>query len=160
GKRGAVIREALHTLSRQIARWVLDHTDALQEGDPLLPDGLSLRALDNWTPLLTIAELVDADTAAKARETARTLSGSPDPSVETAGVRLLDDLRMLMKGKERWGSQLLCDTLAGLEERPWSEWKRGKPITPVQLAKLLKPFGISSRDLKQPDGVVLKGYTL
>ena len=57
-------------------------------------------------------------------------------------------------------SQTLCDTLAGIEECPWGDWKHGKPLTPVQLAKLLKPFGISSRNFKQPDGAVLKGYTL
>ena len=29
-----------------------------------------------------------------------------------------------------------------MENRPWSEWRNGKPITPAALARLLAPFGI------------------
>jgi hypothetical protein len=35
-----------------------------------------------------------------------------------------------------------------MSERPWCEYGRqGKPITPRQLARLLKPFGIISRQI-------------
>ena len=29
-----------------------------------------------------------------------------------------------------------------MEDRPWSEWRNGKPMTPAALARLLAPFGI------------------
>jgi hypothetical protein len=111
---------------------------------------------------LTIAELISPETATEARAAALSLSGSPDALGETEGVQLLSDLRTLIQDVDGWqmSSQALCDTLAGLQERPWGDWKHGKPLTPVQLAKLLKPFRISSRNLKQPDGAVLKGYAL
>ena len=32
-----------------------------------------------------------------------------------------------------------------MEDRPWPEFRRGKPISQVQLARLLKPFGIKSK---------------
>jgi hypothetical protein len=32
-----------------------------------------------------------------------------------------------------------------MEERPWAEWKHGKPLTTTSLARLLKPFDIRSK---------------
>jgi hypothetical protein len=32
-----------------------------------------------------------------------------------------------------------------MEDRPWPEYKFGKPITAAQVARLLKPFGIEPR---------------
>ncbi len=43
---------------------------------------------------------------------------------------------------EALSSEDIVKPLAELEERPWPEWKRGKPITVRQMARLLKPFGI------------------
>jgi hypothetical protein len=41
---------------------------------------------------------------------------------------------------DRLSSIEITDALAQMEDRPWPEWKGGKPITPRQLAKLLEPF--------------------
>jgi hypothetical protein len=74
-------------------------------------------------------------------------------------VQLLGDIRGLLHATsdEQIGSQALCDELMALVERPWSEWRKGKPISPNQLARLLRPFGVSSRNLRCSTGV-LKGY--
>lgn len=45
-----------------------------------------------------------------------------------------------------------------MEERPWPEWRRGRTITPRQLASLLGRFGITPRTVKFPDGTTAKGY--
>ena len=41
--------------------------------------------------------------------------------------------------------------------RPWSEWKRGKPLSPRGLSDLLKPFKVKPQDVRL-GGRVLKGY--
>ena len=46
-----------------------------------------------------------------------------------------------------------------MEDRPWGEWKRGKPLSGVSLARLLKPFGIKPIQLKE-DGQNKRGYEL
>src|SRR5262249_10992130 len=43
-------------------------------------------------------------------------------------------------------------------ERPWAEWKRGKPLTQKQLAGLLRPFGIISETVSIPGLADAKGY--
>jgi len=53
----------------------------------------------------------------------------------------------------------IVKTLTGMEDRPWPEYRRGKPITQRQLATLLKGFGIESRTLRLDDDV-RKGYDL
>lgn len=49
---------------------------------------------------------------------------------------------------DRIASSELVGDLLLLEERPWAEWRHGKPITAQSVAKLLKPFGVKVRVLK------------
>ena len=46
-----------------------------------------------------------------------------------------------------------------MEDRPWPEWKGGKPITVRQLATLLQPFRIKPIQMKVGDKN-LRGYKL
>jgi hypothetical protein len=53
----------------------------------------------------------------------------------------------------------LCFYLNTLAERPWRRYHRGGPITPYQLAQLLRPFGIRSTTIRFEEGLA-KGYYL
>ena len=44
-----------------------------------------------------------------------------------------------------------------MEEPPWGEWSKGKPITSRGVARLLKPYGIQSRAVRLEDGRNRKG---
>jgi hypothetical protein len=47
-----------------------------------------------------------------------------------------------------------------MEEHPWAEYGRSRrPITPSQIARILKPFNIAPRNTRMIDTVV-KGYHL
>jgi putative DNA primase/helicase len=46
-----------------------------------------------------------------------------------------------------------------MEDRPWPEWRHGKPITVRQVARLLKPFGITPGTIRTQDSTP-KGYYL
>ena len=54
-------------------------------------------------------------------------------------------------------SAILADGLGQREDWAWSEWRNGKAITKTQLARLLRPYGISPKDIRFKEGV-LKGY--
>ena len=75
------------------------------------------------------------------------------------GIELLRDLAELFKAdvRERFPSQGLCDALALLEERPWGDFRRGKPISTAQLARLLREFSILSQSIRTEVGVQ-RGY--
>jgi len=50
--------------------------------------------------------------------------------------------------------------LAAIDDRPWSEWSKGRSITTNRLAGRLKSFGIHSKTMRLPNGERLKGYEL
>ncbi|NOS79105.1 MAG: DUF3631 domain-containing protein [Nitrospira sp.] len=157
-RHGESVKAHLQTVARALARWSFDHTRRLKDIDPAIPHGLHDRAADNWSPLLTIANAIGGTWIEQANAAAVALS-TGETKMEPRGIELLRDLAGLFKAdaRERFPSQGLCDALALLEERPWGDYRRGKPITSAQLAKLLKDFGISSQGLRTDAGV-LRGY--
>ncbi|NVM57204.1 MAG: DUF3631 domain-containing protein [Desulfobacterales bacterium] len=53
----------------------------------------------------------------------------------------------------------LLSVLHEAEDRPWCEWKKGKPMSPHSLATQLRPYGIKPRQIRFGDEN-LKGYYL
>jgi uncharacterized protein DUF3631 len=53
--------DAYDELRHKCARWVADHAGALKDARPDVPEALSDRARDNWTPLLAIAEAIGGE---------------------------------------------------------------------------------------------------
>lgn len=157
-RHGEAVKVHLHAVARALARWSFDHTRRLKDIDPAIPNGLHDRAADNWSPLLTIANAIGEPWIEQANAAAVALS-TGETKTEPRGIELLRDLAELFKtdARERFPSQGLCDALALLEERPWGDYRRGKPISPVQLARLLKDFGIQSQSLRMDVGVC-RGY--
>jgi putative DNA primase/helicase len=139
-------------LKRRAFRWGMDHEAALTQADPDVPDGLHDRAADNWRPLLALADAAGGDWPAKARTAAQQLSAGEggDSSVR---VELLADVAAVFGSRETevlFTDDLLADLTAD-ESRPWGEWKRGKPLTAIGLARLLKPFGVTPRKVRIGD---------
>lgn len=131
----------LEDIPRRCARWVQDHRAELRQADPDVPANLHDRAKDNWRPLLSIADALGGEWPERARSAALELTGEDED--DTAGVMLLTDIQALFAERgDRIGSADLVEYLAQMEERPWPEWRKGKPITQRQIASLLKPFGI------------------
>jgi hypothetical protein len=64
------------------------------------------------------------------------------------GVRLLGDLKQLFETAEAMHSADIVDALLKIEEGPWNECHRGKPITKNRLAQLLREFQIESSQVK------------
>jgi putative DNA primase/helicase len=130
-------------LRRKIKRWSQDNVELLKIYDPAMPSGLNDRAADNWRPLLAIADLVGGDWSKLAREAIKHLATGDDDHEEER-IKLLADIRdiFIERQTDRIASADLVDDLGRMEDRPWPEWKNGKPITQNQLARLLKPFKI------------------
>jgi hypothetical protein len=143
-------------LRNQAARWAADNFDLLTDPDPQIPPTLNDRAADNWRPLLAIADLAGGRWSEAAREAACRLSG--DDQDDAANVGLLRDIRTVLGDAEAIRSADLVDKLTADPEKPWAEWKRGKPLTQKQLAGLLKPFGIISETVRLPGLADAKGY--
>ena len=86
--------------------------------------------------------------------------GSPDG--DSLKVELLRDVRQAFREQveDRISSEDLAIALAADKERPWADYRHGKPITQKQLAALLVPFHIKSGSVRLKDGRTPKGYRL
>jgi hypothetical protein len=153
--------KSFEPLQRKVARWVADNIATLEAATPDVPNLGSDRAEDNWAPLLAIAELAGGVWPQRAIEAARALTGGLAED-ESDGVLLLADLRKLFVEEDVVGlpSAKILKALEKLEHRPWAEWKNGKPMTTVQLAKELRVFGIRPRTIRLASGMTPKGYRL
>ena len=109
--------------------------------NPKMPD-LNDRAADNWRPLLAIADLAGVTWPKEARRAACLLSGEEQDGA--IGVELLRDIRSAFGDGDVIRSSDLVAQLTADPERPWAEWKHGRPLTQKQLAGLLAPFHIIS----------------
>lgn len=149
--------EAQH-LRRKLLRWAKENSHKLKSWRPVLPDSGNDRALDNWTPLLGVAEIAGGSWPEEGRIAFISLTDSDDDS-EAIGPLLLADIKTVFdeRGVESIWSGDLVDALTEMEERPWCEWKRGHPMTANSLSKLLQSFGIRSKQMKQ-GGLNRRGY--
>jgi putative DNA primase/helicase len=140
----------LKVLARKAARWAADHMDALREADPAIPPELNDRAADNWRPLLAIADLVGGDWPVWARSAALELSTGAAAEDDSMRTTLLGDIRGYFdsKGVDRVTTIDMVMHLMGLDDRPWSDMNRGHPINRSTLGRLLKPFGVRSRNIR------------
>jgi putative DNA primase/helicase len=158
----------LQILAQKAVRWAEDNADDLGMVEPEMPPGLNDRASDAWELCIAIADRTGEHWPQRARQAALRISGDDAAFEESVRVQLLADIRdafyhcpMAYKTSNDTliSSDDLVDWLGGLEERPWPEYRRGRPITKTQLARVIKPFHVSPGTVRT--GVSTpKGYKL
>jgi hypothetical protein len=74
------------------------------------------------------------------------------------GVDLLKDIRECFGCEDRKSTAEVLMYLNNMADRPWPYANRGRPLNPHGLARLLKPFGIRSRDIRQHGLAGIKGF--
>ncbi len=139
---------------RMALKWVLDNVPILSEADPGDLNELHDRANDNWRGLLAIADVAGGHWPSTARSLAKKLeSGREADEEDSIHVRILVDIKDLFDARKVEGIKPgdLVDALVSMEARPWSEWRRGRPMGTQALANQLgtRTFGIKARQGRQ-----------
>jgi hypothetical protein len=124
---------------------------------PELPEEIQDRNADIWEPLLMVADAAGGQWPKKARVAAVALVAASTHNTPSLGLRLLSDIRNVFMGDDLVPTTDLIKRLIALDEAPWSDL-RGKPLTPNYLSQQLKPFGVTSKNVRTNESV-LKGYT-
>lgn len=146
-------RPPLLELRERLHEWARAHLDELAEAEPDMP--VEDRAADTFEPLVAIADLAGGTWPARARRAA-VLLNRKDPEDGEASERLLADIRAVFGDDERLTTTMLLERLHGIDEAPWGDWY-GKPLSAHGLARLLKPWGVRSKNVRLSTGQA-KGY--
>src|SRR5262249_16900638 len=135
----------------------------LSDVDPVLPEQLNDRAQDNWRQLIAIADMCSTELGQTARVAAVAISEEVED--ESAAAMALADAAAFVEQKhkvnpklERIASEELVKHFITLDDRPWSKWRHGEPMTKNSLTKLLKPYVGKTVDIRFADNKVKKGY--
>lgn len=111
-----------------------------------MPPGVESRPAQIWEPLLALADVAGGDWPTRARAAcAHFVAGLKAAEPADDRVRLLADLRSYFTEhpeKRVASSKELLTYLIEDESRGWAEYRHGKPLSDVGLARLLKPFGL------------------
>lgn len=147
-----------HALHDRLQAWTDDWLDELRNAWPEMPEGVTDRPADVWEPLLAIADAAGGCWPVRAREACRALVKGSTSREASLGVKLLTDLQHAFASADKLTTSEILGHLHALEESPWSNL-RGSPLDARGLAWRLGQYGIKSKNLKQADSSVLKGYT-
>jgi hypothetical protein len=163
------VSSELMPLRERLGTWSLLVKGDLEAAVPQLPEVLSDRAQDGCEVLAAIADHAGGEWPKRARRAFVKVMGAVEE--QDPGILLLAHCReaFVEKGAERLPTVELLRALVDRgDDSPWAEWgtdiDRSETRRPaMRLARLLKPFGIGSRDMRLPglDGgkdVVVKGY--
>lgn len=147
-------------LTQKCVRTAIDNTESLCKLHPAIPAELNDRAADNWTPLLSIAQLAGNECLNKATFAAVYLFGTKQEPL-SINVELLHAIKKAFHEKDvdSLSTHDLLNLLCQDDEAPWSTYNRGKTMSARQLARILKEFNIHSKDIRMPTGKNLKGYS-
>ncbi|MGH8396839.1 MAG: DUF3631 domain-containing protein [Gammaproteobacteria bacterium] len=143
---------------RRLIRWSQDHREQLANVDPTMPTAAANRVADVWRPLFAIAEVAGEGWPARVAASFAALALS-DADSEPVSVQLLADVAQVMdkSSAAAMSSHDIVEGLVQLEERPWPTWNKGRPISPRQLARMLRSFRIAP-GAHRTGQVVFKGY--
>ena len=125
-------------------RGVVNIKTAIDLANQIFPRELYGRAADNWRSLLSIADVAGDVWPQRARQAAVTLSANI--SEQTAGIMVLLDLqKVLNESRDRLSTVEILASLNVMEDRPWPEWNRGKPLSPTGLAPSVRAMAARRR---------------
>jgi hypothetical protein len=147
----------LNQLRERLGGWVRAHLVQLRQATPPMP--LEDRAADTWEPLIAVADLAGGDWPARARTAATTMTTAEAQQEEdtSASVRLLGDLREVFGDDDALYTTTILERLHKLEDAPWADWY-GRLLTTRDLAKLLRPYQVRAKNLRERGGEPRKGY--
>lgn len=151
--------EDLTNLKRRILRFCLDNREQIGNVIPDLPNELDDRQQDNWEPLLQIAHVCGSDWENLAKQAAISLSPKNLHDETNLAEMLLADIEEIFQLCEvdRIKSAELVSRLISDPTKPWTDFRKGRPMIEIDLARLLKRYGISPQSIRF-ENKVSKGY--
>lgn len=147
-------------IKQKLMRFAEDYSDAVGSARPVMPPDLNDRQQDNFESLFQIAAVAGGQWPELATNAALKLSNAKEDA-RSRRIELLADIKDIFEifpdPRVHISSAELIKFLCADEEMSWATYNRGQPITPRQLARLLKEFGIVTGSVRI-GAATAKGY--
>lgn len=154
------LHQQLHRVRRQAARWAADNALRIGAMELEPPACGNDRMTDNFTPLTRIAAALGGPWPDRMATAYAAKAQVRDDDNEATNIMLLRDVWSLFERNTHQrtrSSSELVEHLVGMDDRPWPEYRHGRPLTASTIARLLRPFDIKSSNIRTGMSVV-KGY--
>jgi len=122
---------------------------------------LNIHQRDHVEPLLLLADLIGGAWPQQARFALRRIFHNARNDKINQSILALHDVReafLHCHDPDRLSTSYLVQHLCELQDRPWAEWSRGKPLNGRSLALLLEGFGILPDRQRTAAGAPVRGY--
>ncbi len=150
------VQSQADALRARIEAWAASVFDDMAAARPYFPCGVEDRDADVWEALLAVADAAGGAWPRRARDAAEALVAQSKNSTPSLGVRLLADMRPIFGAYEKMPTDAILKALHAMDEAPWADI-RGKPLDARGLANRLKPYGITSKQVRI-GAATMKGY--
>jgi len=146
---------------RKLARFALDHAEALRTANPAVPDGFDNRLQENWRLLFAIADLAGGSWPKRARAAAVKLTKQYyEPSVGRQCLSLFVELFLMSKYEGMITSAWAQEQFVADPTSIWVNYKGRGPITQWGIKGILAAYHIRP-DLIHPRGdPTVRGYKI
>jgi putative DNA primase/helicase len=147
-------------LRRQALRWATDNATRIGASEVDPPDCGNDRRRDNFGPLWRIAEALGDPWPERIAAAYAITEADDDEDNKPDRVLLLRNVLAVFEAKratELSPTDLIAE-LTLMEDRPWPDWKNGRPLTPHALARMLKGFKVRAT-VKKVYGKAARVYT-
>ena len=135
-------------LRDELVSWTSSLADRAASMTPIMPDGVSDRNAEVWSPLLAVAELAGSAWPDMARAAAiEFVHGAKEEDELPISIQLLADIRNCFEDDDVVSTKELLQRLLADEEAPWGDLQ-GRKINPLKLGQFLRPYGIRSRTVR------------
>jgi hypothetical protein len=170
GHSAKALREELNQLRTRARGWAERHSEEIANSEPRCPESFNARQRDISEPLIAICDVLGSEWPAGIGKALAENFAAPAAEDTSKRVQLLGHIRKIFldkydfpeydhldKAEKKLRTEDLLAKLCAIDDAPWSEWN-GKAITSYGLSKLLKPFEIRSKAIRDPNPV--RGYIL
>lgn len=158
--RARLVKPEAGPLRERLKNWVEAQVPQLEDARPEMPEQLDDRQQDGAEILFSIALAAGHGWPDRCRKALLELFRSVDVGDDSARLRLLADLRTIFTDfplADAFSTSELLEKLKEIETSPWSDWSKGRGLTPKGLSDLLKPYGIYPGQF-QEKGMRNRGY--
>ncbi|MGP6203909.1 DUF3631 domain-containing protein [Microbacterium sp. F2] len=141
-----------------LSAWADSVRDDLRDGRAVLPEQIQDRNADVWEPLVLVADAAGGNWPTLARSAALHMIGEQDDRPATIGIRLLADIRTVMREHHALPTTDLIEKLCALDAAPWGVMLSGQPINPNYLSRKLKQYDIPTGNTIRLGAQTHKGF--